>query len=55
MRKLDKYWFFTYIVEIIKNLLFTAAVFVYSKNPNKTNIKPGLTKSGFHVINTNSN
>lgn len=35
--EIDQYWFFTYIVETIKNLLLTASVFVYSKNPNKTN------------------
>jgi hypothetical protein len=35
--EIDKYWFFTYIVEAIKNLLFAVAVFVHSKNPNKTN------------------
>lgn len=32
-----KYWFFTYVVEIIKNLFFAAAILVYSKNPIKPN------------------
>jgi hypothetical protein len=35
--ELVKYWFFTYIVEIIKNLLLISAIFVYSKNSNKIN------------------
>jgi len=34
--ELVKYWFFTYIVETIKNLLIIGALFVYSKNPHKT-------------------
>jgi hypothetical protein len=36
-KELDKYWFFTYVVEIIKNLLFIFSILVYSKNPNKSN------------------
>jgi hypothetical protein len=35
--ELIKYWFFTYIVEIFKNLLFVSAIFVYSRNSNKIN------------------
>ena len=33
-KEIMKYWFFTYIVEIIKNLLFSVAILMYSKNPN---------------------
>ena len=36
-KDIPKYWHFTYIVELIKNLLFAAAVFIYSKHPNKAN------------------
>ena len=28
-----KFWFFTYIVEIIKNLLFTVAIIIFSRKP----------------------
>src|SRR5262249_42266084 len=45
--ELIKYWFFTYIVEIIKNLLFIAAVFVYSRNSNKTNSNQTLPNLDF--------
>lgn len=34
-KELAKYWFFTYIVEIIKNLLFAASIYIYSKSPTK--------------------
>jgi hypothetical protein len=34
-KEMDKYWFFTYVVEIIKNLLFVLAILIYSKNPVK--------------------
>ena len=42
--EIDQYWFFTYIVETIKNILLTAAVIVYSQKPNKTSnqILPNL-------------
>lgn len=30
----DKYWTLTYIAETIKNVLFTLAIFVFSRNPN---------------------
>jgi hypothetical protein len=32
-QEIDRYWFFTYIVETIKNLLFAAAVVIHSKKP----------------------
>jgi hypothetical protein len=35
-KELIKYWFFTYIVEIIKNLLFIFAILIRHKQPNKT-------------------
>jgi hypothetical protein len=28
-----KFWFFTYVVEIIKNILFTVGIFIYSRKP----------------------
>ncbi len=43
----DQYWFFTYVVEIIKNLLFTAAVVIYSKNPNKTSVNRAVPNLDF--------
>lgn len=46
-QELIKYWDFTYVVEIIKNLLFAAAVFVCSKNPNKTNSKQAIPNLDF--------
>jgi len=42
-----KYWFFTYVVEIIKNSLFILAIFIYSKNPNKTNSNQTLPNLDF--------
>jgi len=32
-QQIDQFWFFTYIVEIVKNLLFTVAIIVYSRKP----------------------
>lgn len=32
--ELIRFWYFTYIVEIFKNLLFSLSVVVYSKHPN---------------------
>ena len=46
-QELIKYWFFTYIVETIKNLLLIVALFVYSKNPNKSNSKQVLPNLDF--------
>lgn len=34
--ELVRYWFFTYVVEIIKNLLITLAIVIHSKNPKQT-------------------
>ena len=31
-KEIDQFWFFTYIVEIIKNILFSVAVIIYSRN-----------------------
>lgn len=45
--ELIKYWFFTYIVEIIKNLLFATAVVIYSKNPDRKNLNKVLPKLDF--------
>jgi hypothetical protein len=42
-----KYWFFTYVVEIIKNLLFATALLIYSKNPIKKNLKQPLPDLDF--------
>jgi hypothetical protein len=39
-KEIAKYWFFTYIVEIIKNLLLVASIFIYSRNPNKSSQTP---------------
>jgi hypothetical protein len=44
---LDRYWLFTYVAEIIKNLLFAAAVYVYSKNPTKPNSKKAIPNLDF--------
>ena len=35
--QVNQFWFFTYVVEIIKNLLFTIAIIIYSR---KSNFKP---------------
>jgi len=35
--QVNQFWFFTYVVEIIKNLLFTIAIITYSR---KSNFKP---------------
>ena len=45
--EIDQYWFFTYIVETIKNLLLATAVFVYSKNPSKTKSSQALPNLDF--------
>jgi len=45
--ELVKYWFFTYIVEIIKNLLFISAIVVFSKNSKKTNTNQSLPNLDF--------
>jgi hypothetical protein len=45
--ELDKYWFFTYVVEIIKNLLFAVAVLVYSKKTNNPNSKQAVPNLDF--------
>jgi hypothetical protein len=34
--ELVKYWFFTYVVEIIKNLLISLAIIIHSKKPKPT-------------------
>jgi hypothetical protein len=39
-KEIDQYWFLTYITETIKNLLLTVAIYIYSRNPNKTSQKP---------------
>jgi len=43
----DRYWFFTYIVETIKNLLLTTAVFIYSKSPKKISSTQALPNLDF--------
>lgn len=45
--EINKYWFFTYVVEIIKNLLFAIAVLIYSRNPIKKNLKQALPDLDF--------
>jgi hypothetical protein len=45
--EIHQYWFFTYIVEIIKNLLFATALLIYSKNPIKRNLKQALPNLDF--------
>ena len=45
--EINKYWFFTYIVEIIKNLLFATALLIYSNNPIKKNVKQPLPDLDF--------
>jgi hypothetical protein len=47
--EMDQYWFFTYVVEIIKNLLLTSAILVYSKNPNKQKPNQPLPNLDFMV------
>lgn len=42
-----KYWFFTYVVEVIKNFLFIVAVLVYYKNPKKASPRPSLPNLDF--------
>jgi hypothetical protein len=32
-KEINQFWFFTYIVEIIKNILFSIAVIIYSRKP----------------------
>ncbi|OQY94163.1 MAG: hypothetical protein B6D37_09165 [Sphingobacteriales bacterium UTBCD1] len=34
--EVNKYWYVTYIVEAIKNVLFVIAMFMYSRQPKKT-------------------
>jgi len=36
-QQVNQFWFFTYVVEIIKNLLFSVAIILYSRKPN---VKP---------------
>ena len=31
--QIAQFWFFTYVVEIIKNILFAVAVIIYSRKP----------------------
>ncbi|MDP4260926.1 MAG: hypothetical protein Q8941_00230 [Bacteroidota bacterium] len=45
--ELDRYWLFTYVAEIIKNLLFAAAIYIYSKNPTKKNTNRALPNLDF--------
>ncbi|MFI5133665.1 MAG: hypothetical protein ACHQEB_04980 [Chitinophagales bacterium] len=35
----DQYWYLTYIVETMKNILFAVAVFIYSRKPNENKKK----------------
>ncbi len=35
----DKYWVYTYLFDIIKNLLFVIAILLFVKQPKKTSIK----------------
>src|SRR5262249_8422141 len=42
-----KYWFFTFIVEIIKNFLFALAVIVYAKSPKPKKINQSLPDLDF--------
>ena len=39
-KEIDQYWFLTYITETIKNLLLTVAIYIYSRNPNKSSQTP---------------
>lgn len=39
----DKYWYFTFIVEIAKNILFAISLLVFAKQPNNTISKPKNT------------
>jgi hypothetical protein len=45
--ELKKYWFFTYVVETIKNLLFALAILIYSKNKKPTNSNQALPNLDF--------
>jgi hypothetical protein len=45
--EIDQYWFFTYIVEFIKNILFSASIFIYSKNPNNNKSTPVIPNLDF--------
>jgi hypothetical protein len=46
-KDLIKYWFFTYVVELIKNLLFATALLIYSNNPIEKNFKQPLPDLDF--------
>lgn len=48
-QELDKFWLFTYVVEIIKNILFISSIFVYSKNLKKTNGDQTLPNLDFMI------
>jgi hypothetical protein len=48
-KEILRYWFFTYIVEIIKNLLFVTAILIYSKNQNKTNSNQAVPNLDFKL------
>jgi hypothetical protein len=37
-----RFWFFTYVVEIIKNLLFTVAIIIYCRNFSFKNEKKDI-------------
>jgi hypothetical protein len=45
--EVNEYWFFTYIVETIKNLLFAAAIFIYSKQPEPKKLTKALPNLDF--------
>jgi hypothetical protein len=32
-QQIDQFWFFTYLVEIVKNILFTVAIIIYCRKP----------------------
>jgi hypothetical protein len=47
--ELMKYWFFTYIVEIIKNLLLVGAIFLYTKGPIKKTPNQAIPNLDFMI------
>jgi len=47
--ELIKYWFFTYIVETIKNILLVVAIFLYSKDPIKRLPKQAVPNLDFMI------
>lgn len=47
LKQVKEYWFITYIIEMIKNLLITYAVFVFAQNHKHLNAKKELPNLDF--------